>query len=260
MSNFYEKYQSMIEDFVNNNLDYIEDYCIYNDLDYIGSNNNHNIDIECFFEKLPNNLKDNYNFILDSIKYKSDFLRYASDNLKNNYDIVLAAVEKNGYFLKYASDDLKNNYDIVLTAVKNNFVFKKYTSDDLNINNYGLYLDLRIILYALNYASDNLKNNYDIILTAVQKEGYMFRFASENLKNNYNIALNAIENDFYYEVVFQLPLNFIKNRKLLVNMNNIKHYTKYYKENMIIKIMDYKFKIKENKLLKQNLNSIFNFF
>ena len=43
-------------------------------------------------------------------------------------------------------------------------------------------------------------------------------------------------------------------------MDNSKHYTKYYKKNAIIKIMDYKFKIIKNKLLKQNLNSIFIFF
>ena len=52
----------------------------------------------------------------------------------------------------------------------------------------------------------------------------------------------------------------MKNRKLIVNINNCKHHSKYYKQNIIVKIMDYKFKIKKNKLLKQNLNSIFIFF
>ena len=67
--------------------------------------------------------------------------------------------------------------------------------------------------------------------------------------------------DYNYEFILYLPSKFIKNRKLIVNMNNSKHYTKYYyKRYIIIKIMDYKFEIKENKLLKQNLNSIFIFF
>ena len=38
MSNFYEKYQNLIDDFVNNNLNYIENYCIKNKLDYIKEN------------------------------------------------------------------------------------------------------------------------------------------------------------------------------------------------------------------------------
>ena len=62
MSNFYEKYQNIIDDFVNNNLNYIEDYCRNNELNYNYNNGNHYIDIICFFENLPNNLKDNYNF------------------------------------------------------------------------------------------------------------------------------------------------------------------------------------------------------
>ena len=63
-----------------------------------------------------------------------------------------------------------------------------------------------------------------------------------------------------YDFILHLPLKIIKNRKLIVNMNNIRHYTKYYYKNMIIKIMDYKFKIKQNTLLNKNLNDIFNFF
>ena len=49
MSNFYEKYQNLIDDFVNNNLYYIEDYCRNNDLNYIDDNDDHYIDIVCFF-------------------------------------------------------------------------------------------------------------------------------------------------------------------------------------------------------------------
>ena len=162
MSNFYEKYQSMIDDFINNNLIYIENYCRINYIinKYIEYNINHKIDIQCFIENIPNNLKDNYNFFIDAVMY-------------------------NGYYLEYASDDLKNNY---------------------------------------------------------------------------NIALNAVLHDYNYKVILYLPSKFIKNRKLIVNMNNSNHNQYYYRRDIIIKIMDYKFEIKENKLLKQNLNSIFIFF
>ena len=112
----------------------------------------------------------------------------------------------------------------------------------------------------LKYASDNLKNNYDIVLAAVQINGWNLKYASDNLKNNYNIALNAILNDYDYKTILYLPSKFIRNRKIIVNMNNSKHYEKYYNQNIIIKIMDYKFKIKENRLSNENLNIIFIFF
>ena len=110
----------------------------------------------------------------------------------------------------------------------------------------------------LEYASNDLKNNYDIILAAIQNTCESLKFASDDLKNNYNIILNAILNDVYYDVILDLPLKFMKNRKLLVNINNCDHYTYYY-GNIIIKIMDYKFKIKENKI-SENLKNIFIFF
>ena len=138
-----------------------------------------------FFENLPNNLKDNYEFFLYTAKYNSYYLKYTSDNLKNNYDIVLAAVKKMVMFLHMLQDDLKNNY---------------------------------------------------------------------------NIILNTIVHDYYYGAIYHIPLKFIKNRKLIVNMNNSKYFYKY-NENIIIKIKDYKFEIKENRLLlKQNLYNIFKFF
>ena len=211
MSKFYEKYQNIIDDFIYNNLNYIIKYCINNKLDYFYGNDDHYIDIECFFENLPNNLKDSYEFFLDTVKYT------------------------NSYYLKYASDNLKNNYEFILTAVNNN-------------------------AYSLEFASNNLKNNYDIVLAAVKNKGRALEYASDDLKNNYNIALNAVLHDYNYKVILYLPSKFIKNRKLIVNMNNSKHFSKYYyKRDIIIKILDYKFKIKKNKL-KQNLNSIFIFF
>ena len=49
MSNFYGKYQNIIDVFVNNNLNYIENYCRNNELNYIYNNRNYYIDIICFF-------------------------------------------------------------------------------------------------------------------------------------------------------------------------------------------------------------------
>ena len=50
MSNFYKKYQILIDDFVNNNLDYIENYCRNNKLVYIYNNIYHYINIVCFLK------------------------------------------------------------------------------------------------------------------------------------------------------------------------------------------------------------------
>ena len=67
MFKFYEKYQNLIDEYVNNDLNYIENYCIKNKLDYIEDNDDHYIDILCFFKNLPNNLKNNYDIVLNTV-------------------------------------------------------------------------------------------------------------------------------------------------------------------------------------------------
>ena len=212
MYNFYGKYQIMIDNFINKNLDDIKHYCRLYKINYIDGNINHKLDIEYFFINLPNNLKDNYDFFLDAVKY-------------------------NGNLIKYASNNLKNNCDIVLTAIENN-------------------------ISALYYTSYNLKNNYNFILAAVGKNGHSLAYASDNLKNNYNIALTAILNN--HHTVSYLSKKIIKNRKLILNMNNSKnskdYYFSFHYENEIMKTIDYKFKIKKNILLDEKLNRIFLYF
>ena len=260
MSNFYKKYQNLIDDFVNKNSNYIIEYCRRNYINYTVDNINHNIDIKLFMGNISNDLKDNYDFILDSVKYNSYFIKYASNDLKNNYNIVLSAVQNDGNTLLYASNNLKNNYDIVLAAVEKDGVGLFYASYNLK-NNYDIVLNaVKNNGLFLQYIIGDLRNNYDVVLAAVKNEGWALKYVPDNLKNNYTIALNAILNDYYYRTILYLPQKFIKNRKLIVNMNNSKHYEPYYNINKIIKIMDYKFKIKQNKLSNKKLNSIFIFF
>ena len=237
-STFYKKYQNIIDDFINKNQNYIDECYKKYPSSYIMNNEKQFINIKIFMKNLPNNLKNNYPFFLDAVEYNAFFLKYASDNLKNNYQLVFNALEQDELVLKYASDNLKNNYKIILHSV----------------NNFGR---------SLFYYSDRLKKNYRIVLFAVQDDGAAFKYASDDLKNNYNIALNAILNDNGYTAILYLPPKFIKNRKLIVNINNNKYRSpsSYYNENKkIIEIIDYKFKIKKNILLNESLNNIFIFF
>jgi hypothetical protein len=125
-------------------------------------------------------LKNNYDIVLEAVKNDGSALYYASNNLKDNYYIVLESVKDNGNNLQYASDNLKNNYNIVLQAVKDN----KHNHNDGNATE-G---------YALKFASDNLKNNYNIVLEGVKNNDLIIDYASENLQKNHIIILESIKN------------------------------------------------------------------
>ena len=48
------------------------------------------------------NYKNDYNYILSSVKINGLILEFASDKLQKNYNIVLEAVKQNGLSLKNA--------------------------------------------------------------------------------------------------------------------------------------------------------------
>ena len=47
-------------------------------------------------ENSPNYLKNDFNFVLESIEVHETNLKYASEDLKNNRDFGIKAVKKNG--------------------------------------------------------------------------------------------------------------------------------------------------------------------
>lgn len=113
---------------------------------------------------------NNYNYVLQAVKYSGHYLDYANAKFSGDYQIVLGAVKGCGRALKFASQELRAEYLIVCVAVM----------DD------G---------YALRHASDELRENYNLVLAAVRNNGNALQFASADLRRNYEIIISAIKND-----------------------------------------------------------------
>ncbi|KAF0974101.1 hypothetical protein FDP41_006711 [Naegleria fowleri] len=89
---------------------------------------------------IPDELRNDRNFILKFMDSKRFSLSELSTDLQNDFEIVLNAVKRNGLFLTYASDALRNNREIVLQAIIQNPKSLKYASHELQ-NDHTLFGD-----------------------------------------------------------------------------------------------------------------------
>jgi hypothetical protein len=71
---------------------------------------------------LPFSIQNDYNIILDLVKYDGYALDLASNKLRGDREIVLTAVKQNGLSLEYASNKLRGDKEVVLIAVNNIFI------------------------------------------------------------------------------------------------------------------------------------------
>jgi hypothetical protein len=121
--------------------------------------------------------RNDYDFVLKSVKINGNNLRLASKNLKNNYNIVLEAVKQNCQSLEYASKDLRSNYNMVLEAI-NHFDLLTYENGE----------------FPLAFASKEIKDDYEIVKKSVKLVGYALLVASDRLKSDYNLLYHALTN------------------------------------------------------------------
>jgi hypothetical protein len=90
------------------------------------------------YEVIPQELTNDYDFMLSLLKINSDYIGFVSEDLLNNYDFIKSAVYHKGSILEYASNSLINNKEIVFAAMTQN-------------------------VYSLQYASDLLQNDKDLL-------------------------------------------------------------------------------------------------
>lgn len=128
-----------------------------------------------------NNKKD----VLDVVKINGCSLQYASDELKDDYEIVLEACRREGYNLKYASERLRTNENIVLFASRNDGWALQYASEILKDNkSFILKSSKQDGFYTLQYASDRLKKDKEVILEACQNNKSAFILVPIDIKES----------------------------------------------------------------------------
>ena len=119
-------------------------------------------------ELVPEDLKDDKEIVLESIKRNELTFAYASERLRSAKEVVLEAVNIDARCLKYAGQECRDDKEIVLNT----------------ISKYPLLI---------KFASDKLKDDEDIVLMAIDKDLMALSYASKRIRNicgNENQVLN----------------------------------------------------------------------
>lgn len=98
-------------------------------------------------------------------------LRFLSQDLKDDYDIVMEAVKQNGRALSCASVRLQDNPQIVIEAITEEYGWRNlaYASKAICNNKEVMLHAVKVDALALDYASEELRNDKDIIVAAINQ-------------------------------------------------------------------------------------------
>ena len=140
------------------------------------------------YEYLSDELKKDEEIAIISINSYFESFRHLPDELFDNERVVEAAIENNQFgaeVLEYASERLKDNKDIVMHAVSKSTGVELF-SEDRPEEGYT-YND------ALCYASERLRDDTDVVLLSVENNPDSLKSASARLQNDYDVVLTAVK-------------------------------------------------------------------
>lgn len=159
-----------------------------------------------FFQELPEELKQNKNFVYEAVTRNLTTLQFVSDEFKNDKDLLKMAVKQYGKLIQYASAELRNNKEVVLEAVKTDGFALEYVSNELKNDREVVLEAVKSDGFALRFASDELRNDKEIALEAVKQNKHNFEYVSETLKNDKEFVLEAekqMKQEKIYSVSFR---------------------------------------------------------
>lgn len=190
-----------------------------------------------YFNKLPIQLQEDRDFVLDIIKKHGETLEFVIDDFKKDYEICLEAVKQDGYAYEFIDEKFKDDFSICLKAVKKGvFIFRKFPNkikeneticseyiqqggflsnvpekcrtydvclEAVKRSSFAIY-NVPISLIDEKMATEAIKNGYSI------KENREKNFQGEDLKNNYYICLASIkENSENFENIgYEMSRNY----------------------------------------------------
>ena len=188
------------------------------------------------FKYASDRLKNDYNFILETVKINGCILEYVSKKFRCNREIVFEAVKNDSYALQFASKKLKGNREIVLIAIEKKVCVFKYVSNKLKSDKEIVLKVVKKEGMYLTYASKKLQDDEDVVLNAVKNDGNALEIASDRLKKNKKIVLKAIKQDKNY-------LLYLINNELNDDQKFISNAVKYNYKNFV----DASDRLKKNK-------------
>jgi hypothetical protein len=187
---------------------------------------------ERLYKHLGENIKNNRNISLNSIKYVKENIKHITEELSNDYDFledclkahgnsILSLANKDALLtlsiqypeaINYIDEELKKDKDFQLKAVDTNILNLKY-----------MYLsDKEVLLKAIekskgDYNLDNCfpiqfdfnseyKNDYEVCLKSVQKNPESLKSLGDDMIRNKDIVIEAVKQDgvlIRYSEIFQ---------------------------------------------------------
>ena len=117
-------------------------------------------------KNVPNELKNDKEFIKKAVSKNGLALEHAPTSMKNVKDIVFAAVGNNGLSLQHASDTLKADIDIVLAAVKQDGNSLRYASPSLRADKKCVMAAVSNKPESLQFALRGLNQDKDLLIAA----------------------------------------------------------------------------------------------
>ena len=121
------------------------------------------------FESIPNEFKNDSEFVLELLTQKLKFFEFIPIELKQNVDFMIKLVSKNKSFIYKLSDELKNNPEFMLGIIKQNATFLYYGSEEIKDNDTVVTQAILQSGNTLNLASERLSQDLPMIILATEK-------------------------------------------------------------------------------------------
>jgi len=146
--------------------------------------------------KMPEEIRNDFDVVLEAIRSSPDQIRWCSPSLKNNPDIVIESVERDGNMMQFASDELKNNRDFAMLIVTLNASAYYHLSEALQNDREIVMLTVRQNGLLLERVPKNLRlTDREVVLTAVKQNWHALEFTSLALLDDPEIIIEALRQD-----------------------------------------------------------------
>lgn len=182
--------------------------CEYSKYSLFGNNICYNyqlktaFDFKSDFNLEQENLENDELFMKFCVNLNSCLLKYASDELKNNFNIVVNAFVKNNNSFQYASNEMKNNKNHIMTLINKCkyplnvcYVFS-HISDKLKNDIDIVRLVLKNDIYQYRFIGDELKKSEQLIIELFNHEQFtcnIIKYFDPVFRNDKNMIIKCMD-------------------------------------------------------------------
>jgi hypothetical protein len=202
-----------------------------------------NVYSERAYSVLPEEIKNDINFIRILLKNNGNALEFLSNEHKSNKELVLIAVEEDGgWAFRFAADELKNDREFIITCLERSrktqlrFFLHNFKSDRelvlLAVQRNGAALEYASLDFqsdkeivtlsitddnkgeALKFAAKELQDDREFIIATININAEILKFVSDNFKGNRDFIIEVVsKNGLALEYIDK---NLIGNRKIVL--------------------------------------------